>query len=286
MDEPPAANRLGDYLQARRALVTPEQVGLPATGNRRVTGLRREEVSMLAGISLDYYLRLERGRDSHPSAQVLGSLARVLQLDDVETEYLVGLGVGHPRSRRSRRPEQRVPARLHQLLAVLEVPAFVEGRTFDVLASNAVARAFSPRLVPGHNRLRSLLLDAEERAFQDDWERATVDAIASFRHVVGDDVTDTRAVELVGELSVASARFRSVWARHDVRPLTGNSTVVHHPAVGTMHLHRDKLPVDDVVLVVYYPDADSDDAEKIRLLATLAADEGASLRRPLHRPPG
>jgi len=286
MDEPPAANRLGDYLQARRALVTPEQVGLPATGNRRVTGLRREEVSMLAGISLDYYLRLERGRDSHPSAQVLGSLARVLQLDDVETEYLVGLGVGHPRSRRSRRPEQRVPARLHQLLAVLEVPAFVEGRTFDVLASNAVARAFSPRLVPGHNRLRSLLLDAEERAFQDDWERATVDAIASFRHVVGDDVTDTRAVELVGELSVASARFRSVWARHDVRPLTGNSTVVHHPAVGTMHLHRDKLPVDDVVLVVYYPDADSEDAEKIRLLATLAADEGASLRRPLHRPPG
>ena len=286
MDEPPAANRLGDYLQARRALVTPEQVGLTATGNRRVTGLRREEVSMLAGISLDYYLRLERGRDSHPSAQVLGSLARVLQLDDVETEYLVGLGVGHPRSRRSRRPEQRVPARLHQLLAVLEVPAFVEGRTFDVLASNAVARAFSPRLVPGHNRLRSLLLDAEERAFQDDWERATVDAIASFRHVVGDDVTDTRAVELVGELSVASARFRSVWARHDVRPLTGNSTVVHHPAVGTMHLHRDKLPVDDVVLVVYYPDADSEDAERIRLLATLAADEGASLRRPLHRPPG
>ena len=286
MDEPPAANRLGDYLQARRALVTPEQVGLPATGNRRVTGLRREEVSMLAGISLDYYLRLERGRDSHPSAQVLGSLARVLQLDDVETEYLVGLGAGHPRPRRSRRPEPRVPARLHQLLAVLEVPAFVEGRTFDVLASNAVARAFSPRLVPGHNRLRSLLLDAEERAFQDDWERATVDAIASFRHVVGDDVTDTRAVELVGELSVASARFRSVWARHDVRPLTGNSTVVHHPAVGTMHLHRDKLPVDDVVLVVYYPDADSEDAEKIRLLATLAADEGASLRRPLHRPPG
>jgi len=286
MDEPPAANRLGDYLQARRALVTPEQVGLPTTGNRRVTGLRREEVSMLAGISLDYYLRLERGRDSHPSAQVLGSLARVLQLDDVETEYLVGLGVGHPRSRRSRRPEQRVPARLHQLLAVLEVPAFVEGRTFDVLASNAVARAFSPRLVPGHNRLRSLLLDAEERAFQDDWERATVDAIASFRHVVGDDVTDTRAVELVGELSVASARFRSVWARHDVRPLTGNSTVVRHPAVGTMHLHRDKLPVDDVVLVVYYPDADSEDAERIRLLATLAADEGASLRRPLHRPPG
>lgn len=286
MDEPPAANRLGDYLQARRALVTPEQVGLPTTGNRRVTGLRREEVSMLAGISLDYYLRLERGRDSHPSAQVLGSLARVLQLDDVETEYLVGLGAGRPRPRRSRRPEQRVPARLHQLLAALEVPAFVEGRTFDVLASNAVARAFSPRLVPGHNRLRSLLLDAEERAFQDDWERATVDAIASFRHVVGDDVTDTRAVELVGELSVASARFRSVWARHDVRPLTGNSTVVHHPAVGTMHLHRDKLPVDDVVLVVYYPDADSEDAERIRLLATLAADEGASLRRPLHRPPG
>ncbi|WIB60198.1 helix-turn-helix transcriptional regulator [Curtobacterium sp. MCLR17_007] len=275
MDESPAANRLGDYLQARRGLVTPEQVGLPTAKNRRVTGLRREEVALLAGISLDYYLRLERGRDHNPSSQVLESLARVLQLDDVETEYLIGLGAHRPRSRRRHRPEERVPARLHHLLAALEVPAFIEGRSFDVLASNDMATVFSPRLAPGHNRLRSLLLDEEERAFQDDWERATVDAIASFRHLVGDDVTDTRAIEIVGELSMASARFRTIWARQDVRRLAGNSTVVHHPSVGTMQMHREKLPVDGLMLVVYYPDADSDSAEKLRLLATLSADRHA-----------
>lgn len=205
MDDLNATNQLGEYLQARRNLVTPQQVGLPAGKNRRVTGLRREEVALLAGVSLDYYLRLERGRDSNPSPQVLESLARVFQLDDIETEYLLGLGTHRPRPRR-RRTVERVPARLHQLLTALEIPAFVEGRYFDVLASNEIARAFSPRLAPGQNRLRSLLLDAEEREFQDDWENAVVDAIASFRHLIGDDITDTRAVEIVGELSLASAR--------------------------------------------------------------------------------
>ena len=270
MERPPAANRLGEYLIARRGLVTPERVGLPSGPNRRVPGLRREEVALLAGISLDYYMRLERGRDDHPSPQVLESLAGVLQLDDVETEYLLGLGDHRPRARRNRTVE-RVPARLHQLLATLEVPAFIEGRHFDVLASNAIARAFSPRLAPGHNRLRSLLLDPEERAFQSEWERATGDAVASFRHLVGDDVTDVRAIELVGELSLASARFRTLWARQDVRELSGNSAVVHHPSVGTMRMHREKLPVEGLVLVVYHPEVDEDSAEKLRLLASLAA---------------
>uniref|UniRef100_A0A942T9Q7 Helix-turn-helix domain-containing protein n=1 Tax=Neobacillus citreus TaxID=2833578 RepID=A0A942T9Q7_9BACI len=269
MSSASARNRLGEYLQARRGLVVPEQVGLTAGANRRVTGLRREEVAMLAGISADYYLRLERGRDTNPSLQVLEALARVLQLDDVETEFLLGLGAGRTRTKR-RPPAERVPERLHHLLAALEVPAFIEGRYFDVLAANDLALAFSPRLRPGQNRLRSLVLDAEEREFKDDWENATADAVASFRHVVGDDITDARAVELVGELSVASARFRTLWARQDVRQLTGNSTVVQHPVVGTMRLHRDKLPVDGLLLVVYYPDLDSDSAEKLRLLAGLA----------------
>jgi transcriptional regulator with XRE-family HTH domain len=273
MDEP-TANRLGEYLLARRGLVAPEQVGLTSGANRRVTGLRREEVALLAGISLDYYLRLERGRDGNPSAQVLESLARVLQLDDVETEFLLGLGATRTRPRR-RRAVERVPARLHQLLATLEVPAFVEGRHFDVLAVNAIATAFSQRLTPGENRLRSLLLDAEEREFHDDWETATADAVASFRHTVGDDVTDARAVEIVGELSMASARFRSLWARQDVRRLTGNSTVVHHPSVGTMRMHREKFPVDGLLFVVYYPDTDSESAEKVRLLAALATSRGS-----------
>ncbi|RZS77519.1 helix-turn-helix protein [Motilibacter rhizosphaerae] len=246
-------NRLGDYLRARRALVTPEQAGLPAGTRRRVAGLRREEVALLAGISSDYYLRLERGRDRHPSAQVLEALARVLLLDDVETRYLLDLAQPRPRVRTRRRVE-RVPDRLHHLLAALDVPAFVEGRAFDVLASNPAAVALSPRLVPGENRLRSLLLDPAEREFYRDWERGTAEFVAAFRGSIGEldgSEHDPRVVELVGELSLASGRFRTLWERHDVRRLQGGTTVVDHPVVGELRLHRDKLPVDGLVLVVY-----------------------------------
>lgn len=270
MDDDDGANRLGEYLRARRALVTPEQHGLPSSANRRVPGLRREEVALLAGISADYYLRLERGRDNNPSLQVLEALARVLRLDEVEAEYLLSLGSPRPRTRRPRRTE-RLPARLHHLLAALDVPAFVEGRYFDVLASNPLAVAFSPRLAPGQNRLRSLLLDPEEREFHEDWDEAVTAFVAVARQTLGDVVTDPRAVELVGELSIASARFRSLWARHDVRQLEGGSTIVNHPTVGALRLHREKLPVGDLILVIYYPDENSDAAEKLRLLATLNA---------------
>src|SRR6202046_2386490 len=122
MSDDDRANLLGGYLRARRALVTPEQAGLPPGANRRVAGLRREEVALLAGISADYYLRLERGRDNNPSPQVLESLARVLHLDEVEQEYLLSLAAPRPRTKRRRKPE-RVPARLHQLLASVQVPA-------------------------------------------------------------------------------------------------------------------------------------------------------------------
>ncbi|NQX35487.1 helix-turn-helix domain-containing protein [Herbiconiux sp. VKM Ac-2851] len=276
----PDENRLGEYLRARRALVAPEQVGLPGGSHRRVPGLRREEVALLAGISADYYLRLERGRDSNPSAQVLEALARVLHLDDVETDYLLGLAKPPPRRTAARpaRRAERVPERLHHLLAALELPAFVEGRTFDVLASNPLAVAFNPRLVPGENRLRSLLLDPGERTFHDDWERAAADSVAAFRSTIGDDVTDARAVELVGELSLASGRFRTLWARHDVQRLEGGVATVHHPVVGPLRLNREKLPVGEVLLVVYYPDERSDSAERLALLAsTVAADARSSL---------
>jgi transcriptional regulator with XRE-family HTH domain len=269
MSDHDRANPLGGYLRARRALVTPERAGIPAGGNRRVPGLRREEVAMLAGISADYYLRLERGRDKNPSPQVLESLARVLYLDEFEQEYLLGLAAARPRARRRRKPE-RVPARLHQLLASVQVPAFVEGRAFDVLASNQLAVALSPRLQPGYNRLRSLLLDPEEQAFQQDWTRSTEGFIAAFRKSVGDDIDDPRFVELVGELALSSERFRTLWARHDVRGLEGGTTTVNHPVVGELHLHRDKLPVDDLILVLYYADQGSESDEKLRLLASMA----------------
>ncbi|MCY1140991.1 helix-turn-helix transcriptional regulator [Actinoplanes sp. Pm04-4] len=262
-----ASNRLGAYLRARRELVTPERAGIPAGANRRVKGLRREEVALLAGISPDYYLRLERGRDRNPSPQVLEALARVLELDDVERDYLLGLTAARPRPRR---PPQRVPARLRHLLAAVEVPAFIEGRSFDVLASNPLAVALSPRLRPGENRLRSLLLDPEERAFHQNWEAATAGFVAAFRKTAGDGANDARMVELVGELSLASERFRRLWARHDVRELEGGSITVNHPVVGALRLNRDKLPVGEVLLVLYYPDEGSGSAEKLRLLASLA----------------
>lgn len=228
---------------------------------------------MLAGISADYYLRLERGRDRNPSAQVLAALARVLRLDDVEHQYLLDLAAPARRSSPRRRTE-RVPARLHELLAAVGVPAFVEGRAFDVLASNALALAFSPRLRPGENRLRSLLLDPEEREFHADWEAATEEFVGSFRRSVGEATDDARVVEIVGELSLASARFRALWARHDVRRLVGGTTVINHPTVGELRLHRDKLPVDDVILVLYYADAGSESADKLRVLGSLAASAG------------
>ncbi len=263
------ANLLGGYLRARRALVTPEQAGLPAGANRRVPGLRREEVALLAGISADYYLRLERGRDKNPSPQVLISLARVLRLDELEQDYLLGLVAPRPAVKRRPKPE-RVPARLHQLLASVQVPAFVEGRAFDVLASNRLAVALSPRLRPGFNRLRSLLLDPEEQAFQQDWTRSAEGFVAAFRKSVGDDIDNPRFVELVGELALSSETFRSLWARHDVRGLGGGTTTVNHPVVGELRLHRDKLPVDDLLLVLYYADQGSESDEKLRLLASMA----------------
>jgi transcriptional regulator with XRE-family HTH domain len=270
MDDNDQENRLGEYLRARRGLVTPEQLGLPGGPHRRVPGLRREEVALLAGISADYYLRLERGRDSHPSAQVLEALTRVLQLDHVEAEYLIGLG--RPPSRIRRRPRAiRVPERLHHLLTALDVPAFLESRHFDVLASNTSAIAFSPRLTPGQNRLRSLLLDAEEREFHDNWDTAVREMIAAFRRSIGDDEANARVVELVGELSLASARFRSLWARHDVRQLQGGTATVNHPTLGALKLHREKLPVGDLILVIYYPEEGSDSAEKLRLLVAMSS---------------
>jgi transcriptional regulator with XRE-family HTH domain len=282
MSDDDRTNPLGSYLRARRALVTPEQAGVSAGGNRRVPGLRREEVALLAGISADYYLRLERGRDRSPSPQVLESLARVLRLDELEQEYLLGLAAPRPRTQRRRKPE-RVPARLHQLLASVQVPAFVEGRAFDVLASNRLAVALSPRLQPGYNRLRSLVLDPEEQAFQQDWMRSIEGFIAAFRKSAGDGTDNPRFVELVGELALSSERFRTLWARHDVRGLEGGTTTVNHPVVGELRLHRDKLPVDDLLLVLYYADQGSASDEKLRLLASMAQPAPTPTRAGSHR---
>lgn len=263
---------LGDYLRARRELVQPESVGLLVNGVRRVAGLRREEVAMLAGISSDYYLRLEQGRDRNPSPQVLEALARVLRLDRAATDYLLGLAAPRPRRRRPRR--EVVPAGIRQLLEVVGLPAFVEGRYFDVLASNDLARALSPNLQVGQNRLRAVFLDPAERALYPDWEPATARLVAGFRESVGTDTDDPRFVQLVGELSLASERFRRLWARHDVQTREGMATRMRHPQVGELELSREKLAVSGTegqMLVVYHAEPGSSSAEKMALLASLAS---------------
>ncbi|MEV0616560.1 helix-turn-helix transcriptional regulator [Nonomuraea sp. NPDC050404] len=266
-------NRLGDYLRARRQLVTPEQAGLPVLGIRRVAGLRREEVAMLAGISADYYLRLEQGRDRNPSVQVLESLARVLRLDDDAAAYLLGLGSPKPRRPRRRPRKETVPPGIAKLVATLPLPAFVEGRYFDVLAANPLATALSPRLVPGGNRLRDVFLDPAEQSLYPDWELVTAGLVAGFRQSVGTDTDDPRFIELVGELSLASPRFRRLWARHDVRARNGVPAPVHldHPQLGELWLNREKLSVSGTagqVLAIYHPDSGTGDADKLALLAS------------------
>jgi transcriptional regulator with XRE-family HTH domain len=268
-------NALGDYLRARRELVTPDSVGLPQLGIRRVPGLRREEVAMLAGISADYYLRLEQGRDRNPSIQVLESLARVLQLDEAGTAYLLSLGSEKPRRTRRRPRKEVVPPGIRKLLDALTLPAFVEGRYFDVLAANPLATTLSPRLATGRNRLRDVFLDPAERALYPDWEHATVQLVAGFRESVGTDTHDSRFIELVGELSLASDRFRTLWARHDVQAPEGASVTLDHPQIGELTLNREKLTIGGTagqLLVVYHADHGTANADKLSLLASYQAD--------------
>ncbi|MFK0104615.1 helix-turn-helix domain-containing protein [Streptomyces sp. NPDC091217] len=267
-DEP---NLLGAYVRARRELVTPEQAGIPVLGVRRVPGLRREEVAMLAGISADYYLRLEQGRDRNPSVQVLESLARVLRLDEDATAYLLSLGAGRPRRRRRRPRKETVPPGIAKLVSALPLPALVEGRYLDVLAVNALATALSPRLAVGANRLRDAFLDPAEQALYPDWPDAGAGMVAGFRRSVGAETDDPRVIDLVGELSLASPEFSRLWARHDVAACEGAAKHIDHPQLGLLRLNRERLGVGGTTgqtLVVYHPDPDSDSAEKLALLAS------------------
>jgi transcriptional regulator with XRE-family HTH domain len=279
-------NQLGDYLRARREQVSPDSAGLPTGGVRRVAGLRREEVAMLAGISADYYLRLEQGRDRNPSVQVLESLARVLQLDPAATDYLLGLAGPHPRQRR-RPKRETVPPSIRQLLDSIGLPAFVEGRYRDVLAANDLATALMPGIRVGANRMRSVFLDPAERELLPDWEQSTERMVAGFRKLVGNDSDDPRFVELVGELSLGSERFRRLWARHDVQIRAGIPIRIRHPQVGELTVRCEKLAIggaDALTLAVHHAAPGSSDAEKLALLASLTSGVGG-LRPTAERQP-
>lgn len=269
-----SSNPLGDFLRARRELVTPEQVGLPITGTRRVSELRREEVAMLAGISNEYYLRLEQGRYRHPSAQVLEAVARALRMDEESEAHLLRLAAEKSPAARRRPRQELVPIGVQKFVASLPMPAFVEGRYFDVLAANALATAISPRLVVGANRVIDVFLDPDERDLFVDWDQATAGLVASFRQSVGTQLDDARAIELVGQLSLASPRFRRLWGRHDIGGKRGAIMRLAHPIVGELQLNREKLIVaeaQNLTIAIYHADPGTADADKLALLASTVA---------------
>ncbi|MDT5314404.1 MAG: hypothetical protein QOE74_3424 [Mycobacterium sp.] len=179
------ANPLGDFLRARRQQVRPEDVGLLGGQRRRVAGLRREELATLAGISSDYYLRLEQGRDTHPSAQVIDALARALQLDVKASEYLHQLA--SPSSRRREDAGIDAVDAVDELIDQFPMPAIVASRSLDVLAANPLARGLSPGFAPGQNFLRWRLLDPAARELYVDWDDATDVAVSGLREAAGSD---------------------------------------------------------------------------------------------------
>lgn len=262
---------MGEYLRARRELVDPATVGLRVTGVRRTPGLRREEVATLAGVSADYYLRLEQGRDRNPSPQVLDALARVLGLNATATAYLRSLATT-PLPTPAARWE--VPEAVEHLLATVNLPAYVESRAFDVLAANPLARELSPTIAVGANRLRSMFLDPAERELHEDWGLAACMMVGTFRASVGPDPGAVGVAQLVGELSLASEVFAQMWARQDVKPLGSEPVRIEHPVVGPLELRREKLAIgaaDGQLLVVYVAEPGSVSAAGLELLRTPGA---------------
>jgi transcriptional regulator with XRE-family HTH domain len=274
-----ADNRIGQFLRARRELVQPEDVGIEAFGRRRVPGLRREELAMLAGVSVDYYVRLEQGRERHPSEQVLDSLARALQLDDTASRHLQELARPPARRRRPSIRPQRVRRGVERLMdGWSHTPAMVYGRCMDVLAANSLADAVHGRPLRGDNALRSIFLDPGARDFYADWEEVARDTVAWLRALAGADLDDPRLTELVGELSLKSEEFRRLWARHDVREKTSGTKRFVHPVVGELSLGYESFAIGGApgqVLVVYHAEPGSRNEQALALLASVAAGESA-----------
>jgi transcriptional regulator with XRE-family HTH domain len=273
-------NRIGQFLRARRERLRPEEVGLPDFGRRRVPGLRREELATLAGVSADYYVRLEQGRERHPSEQVLDALARALELDDDATAHLHELARPAKRRRRTAARPERVRPELQQLMeAWPHTPAFVMGRHMDVLAANPLAAALHGGFARGENLVRLVFLDPEARELYPDWDEIALDTVAVLRASVGPDLDDTRLTELVGELSLKSEQFRRLWARADVREKKHGIKRYVHPLVGELILRYQSFAVagkPGQVLVVYHAEPGSPTEQALALLSSMAAGDAAA----------
>ncbi|KOX17303.1 XRE family transcriptional regulator [Saccharothrix sp. NRRL B-16348] len=266
---------MGEFLRSRRARVRPDDVGLPGGGRRRVPGLRREELALLAGVSVDYYMRLEQGRTPAVSDSVLDAVARVLRLDETERAHLRNLVRPAP----SKRPApQRIRPGLRRLLDVVDdVPAFVMGRRSDILAWNPLADAlygFGALAPEDRNSARHTFLRPESRTFYRDWPTVAADMVAFLRLDAGRYPDDARLAALVGELSVKDETFRKLWAQHKVQEKTHGTKLVHHPVVGDLDLDYETLQPTgdpDVVLAVYTARVGSPTEDRLKLLASWSA---------------
>ncbi|MEU8613772.1 helix-turn-helix transcriptional regulator, partial [Actinoplanes sp. NPDC048791] len=272
-----------EFLTTRRARITPAQAGLPAYGSsRRVTGLRREEVATLAGISAEYYTRIERGNVTGASESVLAGIAQALQLSDDERAHLHDLvrlaGTGRPPARR-RPPQARVRPAVQRIMdAMTLTPAFVVGSRLDILAANELGRAlYAPILadpVQPPNHARFLFLDPHAGDFWREWDRAADDAVALLRGSAGRDPYDEQLSNLIGQLSTRSDDFRVRWASHDVRAHLTGAKRIHHPVVGDLELPFESMPLPadpGQSLVVYSAEPGSPSHAALGILASWAA---------------
>ncbi len=275
-------SEIREFLTSRRARITPDQVGLPVYGSRRVPGLRREEVAVLAGVSVPYYTRLERGDMSGVSESVLEALARALQLDEAERAHLLDLAraaqpTGAPPRRRQTR--QRVRPAVQQVLdAFTGAAALVGNERLDVLGANALGRALFSELfvAPARpaNFARFVFLEPRAREFYSDWDRAATDSVAILRSAAGRDPHDRDLSDLVGELSIRSEDFRTRWAAHNVRFHATAVKRVHHPVVGDLSLNFERLDLAadaGLTISTYTAEPGSRSAEALDLLASWAA---------------
>ena len=271
-----------EFLTTRRGRVTPEQAGLPTYGARRVPGLRREEVAVLAGVSIQYYTRLERGDMSGASEGVLEGLARALQLDDAERAHLFDLArAAQPTGARPRRrqPQPRIRPEIQWTLdAITGAAAYVGNDRLDILATNQLARAVFSELYAAPARpanfARFVFLDPRAEAFYADWDRAARDTAAILRAAAGRDPHDRDLSDLVGELATQSEEFRTHWAAHDVRIHATAVKHFRHPVVGELSLTFNRLDIGadhGLTLSTYAAEPGSRSEEALSLLGSWAA---------------